>query len=103
MPIQDLHVEKHINLLIRTVVKQLNVLLNQGQGSCVLYTSKADSIAALHLCSQDHNSRLFLFFALTSKLYLSQKRTISQVLHLISKSLVLRSFMALDGLLIIQI
>lgn len=33
VPIQNLNVEKHTNPLIRKVVKQLNVLLNQGQGS----------------------------------------------------------------------
>lgn len=38
MPIQDLNVEKHTNLLIRTVVKQLNVLLNQGLGSSESWT-----------------------------------------------------------------
>lgn len=116
MPIQDLNVEKHTNLLIRTVVKLLNVLLNRRLGSSPSCTHPGlISIAALgpirsspnmNLGSEDHNSNFFLFlffFASTSKHCLSQKRTISQVLHLIAQSLVLRSFMALDGLLIIQI
>lgn len=85
MPIQDLNVEKHTNLLIRTVVKLLNVLLNRRLGSSLSCTHPGlISIAALgpirsspnmNLGSQDHNSNfLFLFFCFNIKtLFIAKK------------------------------